>query len=123
MQIEVSIGEIVDKLSILQIKKENITNETKLKNVKKEYDYLQTIVFNELKVEVSDYHELMSVNKQLWDIEDLIRVKEQKKEFDGGFIALARMVYITNDKRADIKKNINIKYKSLFVEEKSYEQY
>ena len=65
----------------------------------------------------------MEVNKLLWKIEDDIRDKERKKEFDKEFAELARSVYITNDRRADIKKEINIKYNSLFIEEKSYNQY
>ena len=123
MKIEVSIGEVVDKLSILQIKTVYITDESKLVNVKKEYDYLHNIVFNEMKIEVSDFLDLVSVNKRLWEIEDNIRNKELLKEFDDIFIELARAVYITNDERASIKKNINLKYGSLFVEEKSYQKY
>jgi hypothetical protein len=123
MQIEVSVGEIVDKLSILEIKKQNITDKTKRANVVKEYDYLYGVVFDQLNIELVDYNGLVAVNKALWDIEDDIRVKEHKKKFDEDFVSLARKVYITNDKRAEIKKDINIKYNSLFVEEKSYEQY
>ena len=123
MQIEVSVGEIVDKLSILEIKKHNITDKAKIINIEKEYDYLFEIVFSKLNIEFSDYGDLVAVNKSLWDIEDDIRVKESKKEFDETFVSLARNVYITNDRRAKIKKNINIKYNSLFVEEKSYADY
>lgn len=123
MQIEVSIGEIVDKLSILQIKKSNIKEHVKLNNVTKEFDYLYEVVFNQLKVDLEDYHKLVSVNKTLWDIEDNIRLKEYTKEFDDIFVSLARSVYITNDERAHIKKEINKKYNSLFTEEKSYKNY
>ena len=123
MKIEVSIGEIVDKLSILQIKTEMIKDEEKLLNVKKEYDYLYDIVFNEMKIEQSDFLEMVSINKELWNIEDDIRDKERDKEFDDVFIELARAVYVTNDKRAEVKKNINLKYGSTFVEEKSYNPY
>ena len=123
MKIEVSIGEIVDKLSILQIKTEMIKEEEKLSNVKKEYDYLYDIVFNEMKIEQSDFLDMVSINKELWNIEDDIRDKERDKEFDDVFIKLARAVYVTNDKRADVKKNINLKYGSTFVEEKSYNPY
>jgi len=123
MQIEVSIGEIVDKLSILDIKKQNITIEAKLINVRKEFNYLYEIVFEKLKIERSDYEELLKINTVLWKIEDDIRIKEYKKEFDDTFTFLARNVYISNDERAKIKKNINIKYKSQFFEEKSYEKY
>ena len=123
MNIEVSIGEIVDKLTILRIKKNNITDEGKLLNVITEYDYLYDVVFNQLKIESDDFYNLLLVNERLWDIEDLIRDKERDKVFDTEFIELARSVYITNDKRAELKKEINLKYGSLFVEEKSYKEY
>jgi hypothetical protein len=125
MKIEVSIGEIVDKLSILEIKKDNVTDTEKLKNVTKEYDYLFDIVNNGLNISTDSelYKELLSINKELWSIEDDIRDKERDKSFDDGFISLARSVYFTNDKRADVKKRINIEYGSDFVEEKSYNKY
>ena len=125
MKIEVSHGEIVDKLTILQIKKENITDNEKLVNINKEYDYLFTIVENDLGIstESPDYLKLLSINKELWVIEDDIRDKERQKEFDEEFIKLARDVYYTNDVRAKIKKEINLKYGSGFVEEKSYNEY
>ena len=125
MNIEVSHGEIVDKLTILQIKKENITDSTKLDNIIKEYDYLLSVVKDDLKIstESSEYLELQSINKELWVIEDDIREKERKKEFDEDFIKLARAVYYTNDVRAKIKKEINLKHSSGFVEEKSYSSY
>jgi hypothetical protein len=123
VEIEVSIGEIVDKLSILRIKKNNITDEEKLVNINKEYDYLYYKVFQELKIESSDFYEMIMVNEMLWNVEDSIRKKEKNKEFDQDFIEMARSVYITNDRRAEIKKNINLKYNSTFVEEKSYESY
>ena len=123
MQIEVSIGEIVDKLSILQIKLENITDEGKLVNVKKEFNYLYNIVFKDLKIQLDDYQSLLNINKQLWDIEDDIRDEERAKRFEDKFIELARAVYVTNDERSRIKKDINVKYGSDFVEEKSYQDY
>jgi hypothetical protein len=123
MEIEVSIGEIVDKLSILRIKKNNITDENKLVNINKEYDHLYYKVFQELKIETSDFHDMIMVNEILWNVEDSIRKKEKNKEFDQDFIEMSRSVYITNDRRSEIKKNINLKYNSTFVEEKSYEQY
>jgi hypothetical protein len=124
MKIEVSIGEIVDKLSILQIKKDNITDEVKLENINKEYVYLHEIVFSQLNINYNDdYSKLLDVNKSLWIIEDKLRDKEKDKSFDDDFIQLARSVYFTNDKRAEIKKEINITYGSLFVEEKSYSNY
>ena len=125
MNIEVSHGEIVDKLTILQIKKENITDPIKLDNIVKEYDYLLSIVEDDLGIstESPEYLELLSINKELWVIEDDIRDKERVKEFDEDFIKLARSVYYTNDVRAKIKKEINLKYSSGFVEEKSYQSY
>jgi len=125
MNIEVSHGEIVDKLTILQIKKENITDPIKLDNIVKEYDYLLSIVENDLNISTlsPEYLELLSINKELWVIEDDIRDKERVKEFDEDFIRLARSVYYTNDVRAKIKKEINLKYSSGFVEEKSYQSY
>jgi len=96
MKIEVSIGEIVDKLSILEIKKDNVTDTEKLKNVTKEYEYLFDIVNNELNISTDSelYKELLSINKELWSIEDDIRDKERDKSFDDGFISLARSVYL-----------------------------
>jgi hypothetical protein len=123
MEIKVSIGEIVDKLSILHIKKENITDKVKLENVLNEYLYLHEIVFSQLNVEMGFFDRLLNVNLELWAIEDKIREKENLKEFDDEFIALARLVYITNDIRAEIKKEINIQYGSEFIEEKSYVDY
>lgn len=125
MNIEVSYGEIVDKLTILQIKKENITDPIKLDNIIKEYDYLLSVVENDLGISTlsPEYLELLSINKELWIIEDDIRDKERNKEFDDEFIKLARSVYYTNDVRAKIKKEINLKYSSGFVEEKSYQSY
>ena len=94
-----------------------------MENVKKEYDYLSDIVFDELKIEQSDFFNLVVINSKLWEIEDRIRNKERNQEFDQDFIELARSVYFTNDERAEIKKSINLKYGSYFVEEKSYEKY
>jgi hypothetical protein len=125
MKIEVSHGEIVDKLTILQIKKENITDPIKLENIIKEHDYLFSVVENDLGISTlsPEYLELLSINNELWVIEDDIRDKERQKEFDFDFISLARSVYYTNDVRAKIKKEINLKYSSGFVEEKSYQSY
>ena len=123
MEIEVSVGEIVDKLSILQIKTALIKDEEKLTNIKKEYNYLYDIVFNEMKIEQSDFFDIVIINQKLWEIEDNIRDKERDKNFDQDFIELARSVYYTNDERAKIKKAINLKYNSSFIEEKSYSKY
>ena len=115
MKIEVSIGEIVDKLSILQIKTQFIQDEVKLKNVKTEYDYLYNIVFNEMKIEQSDFFNMVSINQKLWKIEDDISDKERDKEFDNVFVELARYVYVTNDERAEVKKEIKELRKFLLV--------
>jgi hypothetical protein len=125
MRVEVSNGEILDKLSILQIKKDTITDQDKLSNVHKEHEYVSSVSQDLLnQKEVRQLFELLvQVNKELWDIEDKIRLKEKQLTFDGDFISLARSVYITNDKRASIKKQINVVSKSEFVEEKSYEKY
>jgi hypothetical protein len=123
MNIEVSIGEIVDKLSILKIKKNNILDVIKLNNITTEYNYLNDIVFNQLKIPEEDFFKLVLINEKLWKIEDDIRDMERNKTYDIEFIKLARSVYFTNDVRAEIKKEINLKYGSLFVEEKSYSKY
>ena len=122
MKIEISIAEIVDKLTILSLKRDNISDPIKLKNIQKEHDYLLEIV-NELNISPTDIHELLDVNNLLWKIEDQIRDKERNQVFDEDFIQLARNVYITNDIRAEIKKKINLKYSSEFIEEKSYTEY
>ena len=125
MKIEVSVGEIVDKLSILHIKRENISNDEKLKNVITEYNYLLNVVENELNISTDSelYLELLNINKKLWTIEDDIRDLERNKNFGDSFIELARSVYFTNDKRAKVKKDINLLYGSELVEEKSYTSY
>ncbi len=125
MKIEVSTGEILDKFSILIIKRSNINDDAKLDNVQKEMDELRPI-FNELtkdKKIFTKYVDLAEVNKRLWDIEDEIRECERYKDFGDRFIELARSVYITNDERAKIKKEINLLTNSDIVEEKSYESY
>lgn len=123
MEIKVSIGEIVDKLSILEIKKGKITDKVKLDNILNEYLYLHEIVFSKLNIDTNSFDKLLNVNLELWAIEDKIREKENLKEFDNEFISLARLVYITNDIRANLKKEINLQHQSEFVEEKSYVDY
>jgi hypothetical protein len=122
MNIEVSIGEVVDKWTILSIKALNITDKDKLVNVFKERNYLNITIEPEILHDpLTD--QLLIVNKNLWDVEDRLRDCERNKVFDDHFIQLARSVYILNDKRANIKKEINMKYGSDFVEEKSYQPY
>lgn len=123
MKIEVSNGEIIDKLTILQIKLERIKDEAKLINLKKEYDELMKTAESILSTEDSLYKALYDVNCDLWDIEDRIRDLERKKDFGKDFIETARSVYFKNDRRSEIKREINIKTFSSFLEEKSYEKY
>jgi len=123
MKIEVSNGEILDKLSILEIKLDNVKEESKLENIGKEHSALSLATSRIPASPLDLYNDLKKVNQELWDIEDTIRIKERNKEFDQEFIALARSVYQTNDKRAEIKKEINLHTGSDFVEEKSYEDY
>tara|TARA_B100001250_G_scaffold414253_1_gene451547 strand:+ start:146 stop:547 length:402 start_codon:yes stop_codon:yes gene_type:complete len=121
--IPVSLGELVDKITILQIKQEIMTGE-KLKNVQKELELLISIMNeHDLEIERNLFNDLKDVNSRLWDIEDQIRLEERQNKFDETFIQLARSVYIQNDKRALIKREINTKYNSEFIEEKSYEDY
>jgi len=123
MKIEVSIGEVLDKLSILEIKTKMVDDLQKKVNITKEYEYLKEAVISELSIDPSslpDYEKLYAVNSRLWQIEDRLRVKEKTQEFDEDFITHARLVYINNDERAKIKKEINVKYNSNFTEEKSY---
>jgi hypothetical protein len=127
MKIEVSTGELVDKLSILEIKLLNIKDKEKTKNVYKELEILNPYFQDLLDVygvEIKNlYIRISEINKALWDIEDAIRDKEAAEEFDKEFVELARSVYITNDQRAAVKKEINLLTKSELVEEKSYSDY
>jgi hypothetical protein len=125
MKIEVSNGEIADKFSILIIKKSKIKDDVKLNNIEKEIDSIIPIFLKVVKKkEVHDkYLDLEVVNKELWSIEDDIRECERQKDFGDKFIQLARSVYIKNDQRANIKKEINLLTNSGIVEEKSYESY
>lgn len=117
MKIEVSNGEIVDKLTILEIKKKKCLDNSKLENIQKELSYLNEVV-NELNVPINMIDELRVINQKLWDVEDEIRECESKWKFDDDFIQLARSVYYTNDKRFEIKNKINSITNSNFKEEK-----
>ena len=121
----ISLGELVDKISILIIKQKNITDKTKLDHVKKELDFLQKTLMNYVQQEeINNYLEnLININSKLWNIEDDIRECERKKLFDQSFIDLARSVYFTNDERAKVKNDINKTFGSELVEVKSYEEY
>ena len=123
LMIEVSIGEVVDKYTILQIKRNKIRDEIKLKNINLEFDYIKDIVFNVLKIAKEDVDYLFEINNLLWDIEDSIRIKDKDMEFDNEFIELAKNVYRYNDARFEVKNKINLLYGSRFIEVKSYEKY
>jgi hypothetical protein len=122
MNIEISIGEALDKLSILGIKMEKIKDEAKLENVSKEYYMILDLVEEDM-LQDDLYDKLKFVNRRLWEIEDEIRVCEKHGDFNLNFIRLARAVYHRNDERADIKKQINLKYNSNLIEEKHYQAY
>lgn len=122
----VSWGELLDKISILDIKREKLTDSTALANVENERTALiavrdqDGILSSEARALCDD---LRAVNQALWDIEDEIRDCERQDDFGGRFVELARSVYITNDKRADLKRRLNILLRSDLVEEKSYAAY
>ena len=123
MKIEVSNGELIDKLTIIQIKLERIKDKAKNKNLLKEHDLLRKASSSILGQEDPLYKALYEVNCELWDIEDHIRDLERRKDFGEDFITTARSVYIRNDKRSEIKREINIRTSSGLIEEKSYEKY
>ena len=121
----VSLGELVDKISILLIKNKNIKDDEKLKLIREELELLNSILDDHVKEnDIQDFLDaLIEVNSELWVIEDEIRDCERNKKFDEKFISLARSVYITNDKRSKLKLDINKKFGSKIVEVKSYEEY
>ena len=123
MKIEVSNGEIIDKLTIIQIKLERIKDKAKLVNLKKEYNELIKISSSIISTSDPLYIALYGVNCELWDIEDHIRDLERNKDFGNDFISTARAVYIKNDKRSARNREINIRTSSGLMEEKSYEKY
>ena len=127
MLVEVSNGELLDKISILELKILKIEDEEKLINVMTEFDSLNPLVielFENYDGQLQNHYlELAKINGELWDIEDWIRDCEREKRFDKEFVELARSVYITNDKRCEVKKLINILTSSGLVEEKSYKKY
>ena len=126
IQTPVSPGELIDKITILEIKSRRMTDEAKLANVRNELDLLNAIWANDAASRIDIGEErasLLAVNELLWDIEDKIRLKERAQEFDRDFIELARSVYFRNDERAAVKREINLKLGSQLVEEKSYQDY
>lgn len=125
MKIEVSIGEVVDKYTILTIKKLLIYEKDKLENIEKEWKLTRAALEKKHIETLTDplTQELYNINKKLWQVEDELRECERRKSFTEKFIELAREVYHFNDVRAIIKKQINHKYGSDLVEEKSYKEY
>jgi len=128
MKIEVSNGEILDKYSILDIKLSRIFDKEKIQNIQNEYESLSENVHEIFRMVKGDdlvnlYDSLLEINQKLWDIEDVCRDLERRKEFGDEFVKTARAVYFTNDERSEIKKKINILTGSTLVEEKGYEEY
>ena len=125
INIPVSLGELVDKISILIVKKKNINDHNKINLIKKELTLLEEVLFKNIQKEKIDNYlkQLVDINSKLWIIEDDLRELERKKQFDQNFTKLARSVYFTNDTRAQIKLEINKVFGSELVEVKSYEKY
>ena len=127
IQINISLGELIDKITILQIKKEKIRNLKKVKKVSYELELLKSSLDSFKKNEIKELKNLMNelkiINEKLWVIEDDIRLLEKNKKFDSEFIELARSVYITNDERFEVKNKINKLFSSNVEEVKSYEEY
>lgn len=117
INIPISIGELLDKISILEIKSVKVKDDLKLNNIIKELEMLSNIA---PECDAKLYMNLKSTNEQLWDVEEKLRRKEAASVFDDEFVQLARSVYMLNDRRADIKRTINLFYNSELVEEKSY---
>ena len=123
IHVPISIGELIDKITILEIKKDKLKS-LKLKNILKELSFLKAVLEkNSIFIPDEIFLQLKSINLTLWDIEDKIRIKEKNKEFDNEFIKLARSVYLNNDRRSETKKELNIMFNSEIIEEKSYEKY
>lgn len=125
INIPVSVGEVIDKLSILQVKKTKLSNPEKLIYVEKEFEILYNLsseFLSDTNIE-NIYHQLVKVNSELWDIEDNLRIFEKKGVFDNEFLELARNVYFTNDKRFELKNEINHLTSSEIIEVKEYVSY
>jgi hypothetical protein len=125
ISIPVSIGEIIDKISILQVKKNKVKDETKLEFINKEFELLHNLSSEYFENSETDsiYHKLVLVNTSLWEIEDRLRILEKEKIFDDEFVTLARNVYFTNDERFRLKNEINLITKSEIREVKEYVKY
>ena len=126
IQTPVSYGELIDKITILEIKSRRIKDDAKLANIRNELELLVATWGNDAasRIDIAEERaKLLAVNEALWDIEDAIRLKERAQAFDAEFIELARSVYVRNDERAAFKREINLKLGSDLVEEKSYQDY
>jgi hypothetical protein len=126
IHVPVSPGEVLDKITILEIKSERMNDPEKVANVRTELALLQETWASAVSRDqvIDDLHDqLKKINETLWEIEDDIRDKERVKEFDERFIELARQVYFTNDRRSQVKKELNLHLGSLIIEEKSYQDY
>jgi hypothetical protein len=126
VKIDISYGELIDKITILEIKSERITEARKLENIERELTILTEAWRNsgvDQDAIAAERTALKAINENLWDIEDQIRRKEAEQSFDQGFIELARSVYRTNDERSSVKRAINDRFGSSLVEEKSYQPY
>jgi len=119
--IPVSLGELIDKLAILHVKEGQIEDEEKLKNIRKEKELL-TKIAEKIDIDHSYWYDLVNINSQIWAKEDWIRIKYKKKEYDDTFIQLAQTVHELNDKRGEIKREINLKYESDIIEEKYHKE-
>lgn len=124
MKIEVSLGEVLDRKSILTLKFLNISDPGKLANIRREQESIEKCLrglkLDKIQLQITQLHE---VNKSLWEVEDKLRAKESSQTFDGEFIELARSVYKLNDRRYSLKREINLLSGSTIVEEKQYSKY
>ncbi len=125
IKVPISVGELVDKLTILKIKSERISDLQKLDNIMQEYKMLSSLSeYGQIETDVNEeFIELYTVNLKIWNLEDSVRECERTGTFDSRFVDVAREIYKTNDRRAQIKKKINLKYESGIIEEKSYKEY
>lgn len=126
VKIPISLGELIDKITILKIKSNKINSNEAQKNIRLELEKLEYILNTKISININLKNfeiKLSKINQTLWDIEDQLREKEREKKFDKKFISLARMVYYKNDERAKIKRMINKSFGSELIEEKSYTQY
>ena len=126
LKVPISLGELIDKITILRIKSNKINSNEAQKNIRLELEKLEHILNTKISINnnLKNFEiKLSKINQTLWDIEDQLREKEREKKFDKKFISLARMVYYKNDERAKIKRMINKNFGSELIEEKSYTQY